>query len=246
MIGSDTINTVSNMSASHGQSHFSVISVFSSADLMGKTVLLTLLICSIWSWSIILYKLFQIRSVKKNIAQFESSFWSGQALDQLYENIKRRVDGPMSAVFISAMNEFKDMPQSFANDAFSIKIGHKDRIIQAMNLAKNRAVDELSNNMNILALIGSNAIFIGILGTVLGIIPIFQSMALAKNNTLMSIAPGIAEALFSNALGIITSIPASVFYNHLSTQIDKVHDKIDDFINELSNILFRAIDLDKK
>lgn len=242
MIDSETITTVANTTSSK---YLSVFSLIESTDWIGKSVMLLLIIASVWSWAVILTKIFQIKRVKSNISKFEEIFWSGQILDQLYETIKRKIDNPLAAVFISAMTEFKRGISTKSPELTSVKIGHKERIVQSMTLAKNREFDVLSKNLTVLALIGSQAIFLGLLGTVWGIMYTFQSIAASKNTTLAVVAPGIAEALLATAFGLVATIPASAFYNHLSNQVGDISDKVDDFISELANILSRAVDEEK-
>ena len=242
MIDSETITTVANTTSGK---YLSVFSLITSTDWIGKSVMLLLIMASVWSWAIIFAKIFQIKRVKSNISKFEEIFWSGQILDQLYDTTKRKVDNPLAAVFISAMTEFKRGISTNSPELTSVKIGHKERIVQSMTLAKNREVDVLSKNLTVLALIGSQAIFLGLLGTVWGIMYTFQSIAASKNTTLAVVAPGIAEALLATAFGLVATIPASAFYNHLSNQVSDISDKVEDFISELANILSRAVDEEK-
>lgn len=225
--------------------NYSIFLLIASADLFGKSVIILLIFASVWSWAIIFNKIFQIRNVKKSITQFEGIFWSGQILDQLYESVKRKIDNPLAAVFISAMNEFKRGISTKSSELTSRKIGHKERIMQAMHLVKNKEIDRLSKYMSVLTLIGSQAVFVGLFGTVWGIMHTFQSIAVSKNTTLAVVAPGIAESLIATAFGLIAAIPATAFLNYFSTQIDNINDNIEDFISELGNILSRAVDEEK-
>lgn len=244
MSAPETIKTVADLAV-----HSSDISFFSmivSADLIGKSVMLLLVVASIWSWTIIITKIFQVRQVKSRIAKFEGVFWSGQVLDQLYEAIKRNVDNPLASVFVSAMNEFKRGVSAKSTELTSLKIGHKERIFQAMNLIKNREVEGLSKNLVFLATVGSSATFVGLFGTVWGIMHSFQSIASSKNTTLAVVAPGIAEALLATAIGLAAAIPAAAFYNYLSSQVGSVNNKIEDFMSELVSILSRAVDEERQ
>ncbi|WP_375326218.1 protein TolQ [Candidatus Tisiphia endosymbiont of Nemotelus uliginosus] len=240
MTASNTINDVVDITS---QSNSSILSLISSADIIGKSVILLLIIASIWAWAVIIDKLINLSSLKKRIATFEATFWSGVVLDQLYEAVKRSINNPLSAVFIAAMNECKR--QNSKNLSDHLKISHKERIVQSMYLVKNREIERLEQNLSFLATTASSTPFIGLFGTVWGIMHSFQSIAASKNTSLAVVAPGIAEALLATAIGLFAAIPAVIFYNYLSAQIGGLHNKIDDFINELNTILTRAIDEEK-
>lgn len=223
--------------------NLSITSLVLSADIVGKSVIAILILASIWSWAIIIQKYIAYCGVKKRISLFESVFWSGQVLDDLYEKIKKRADNPLSVVFIGAMEEYKKGAiVSGQTRSDSVSIGHKERINQAMFLARNREIEGLQKKLPFLAIVGSNATFVGLFGTVWGIMHSFQSIAASKNTTLAVVAPGIAEALFATAIGLLAAIPAVIFYNYLASEIDSINNKIDDFIGELSSILSRTID----
>jgi biopolymer transport protein TolQ len=221
-------------------SNLSIIDLILSADFTGKAVIVTLLIMSIWSWTIILQKYFSYRSIKHKIAKFEATFWSGQILDQLYEYVKRSVDNPLAAIFVSAMNECK-RKNTVQSDSV-LKIGIKDRVLQSMYLIKNRELESLEEHLSFLAVVGSTAPFIGLFGTVWGIMNSFQSIAASNNTSLSVVAPGIAEALLATAIGLLAAIPAVMCYNLLASHVNKLNNKFDDFINELNTLLSRAID----
>lgn len=227
----------------------SVMSLVLSADLVGKIVIILLILASIWSWTIIINKLIKYTTVKTKMANFESLFWSGQVLDELYEKVKRAIDNPLSAVFVNALNECKKNKITTNNlKSDSLRVGYKDRVIQAMYLAKNREMDSLESYLGFLATIGSAAPFIGLFGTAWGVIRVMSNLgstAAAKNITLTTVAPGIAEALFATALGLFAAIPAFIFYNVLASSVDGINDKTEDFIGELATLLTRAIDEEK-
>ena len=223
----------------------SVISLILSADPVGKLVILILVLASIWSWAIIINKIMNFSGIKAKMTNFENLFWSGQVLDELYERVKKSADNPLSAVFVSALNECKKHKAGNAAPTDSVKIGYKDRVIQSMYLAKNRELERLESKLSFLATVGSSAPFIGLFGTVWGIMHSFQSIAASKNTTLAVVAPGIAEALLATAIGLFAAIPAVIFYNFLASSIDNFHNKTDDFIGELTALLTRAIDEEK-
>lgn len=224
--------------------NYSIWQLIASADLVGKSVILTLVLASIVSWAIIIDKYYRYNNIRSKMQVFENLFWSGQVLDMLYEKIKSNIDNPMSGVFVAAMNECKRHDASRNKDS-SIKIGLKERISQAMSLVRNREADKLEKNLGFLATVGSSATFIGILGTVLGIMHSFESIAASNNTSLAVVAPGIAESLLTTAIGLIAAIPAMIFYNFLSVQSNNILNKIEDFSYELHTILTRAIDEEK-
>ncbi|CAK6514359.1 protein TolQ [Rickettsia helvetica] len=225
------------------QDHLSIFSLISSSDIIGKSVMLMLLIASIWSWAIILDKIFKLVQVQKRMQAFENVFWSGGVLEQLYESIKRSVNNPLALIFVSAMDECKSLNTKGLSDA--LKNNHKERITGAMYLAQNREVEKLEKNLSFLATVGSSAPFIGLFGTVWGIMHSFQSIATSKNTSLAVVAPGITEALLATAIGLFAAIPAVIFYNYLISRITLINNKIEDFISELNSILSKAIDQEK-
>ncbi|XVN43143.1 MAG: protein TolQ [Candidatus Rickettsia vulgarisii] len=225
------------------QNSASIFSLISSADIISKLVMLLLVIASIWAWTIIIDKLINLSQIKKKIANFEDTFWSGAVLDQLYETVKRSINNPLASVFIAAMNECKRQHSKNLND--TLKISHKDRVMQSMHLIRNREIERLEQNLGFLATTASSTPFIGLFGTVWGIMHSFQSIAASKNTSLAVVAPGIAEALLATAIGLFAAVPAVIFYNYLSAQVIKINNKMDDFINELNSILTRAIDEEK-
>lgn len=221
----------------------SIIGLILSADSVGKLVMLILAIASVWTWAIIISKFMTYANTKVKMSSFENLFWSGQVLDDLYERVKKSVDNPLCAVFVSALNECKKNKQSQGSvKSDMLKVGYKDRVVQAMYMAKNREIEKLENKLGFLATVGSSAPFVGLFGTVWGIMHSFQSIAASKNTTLAVVAPGIAEALLATAMGFFVAIPAVIFYNFLASKADDIHNKTDDFIGELTVLLTRAID----
>lgn len=242
MSASEKITEVANLTAEH---HSSIFSMIASADIMAKSIMFVLIIASIWSWTVIFNKILVLRSVRLKINAFETIFWSGQVLDQLYESAKRNIDNPLTAIFISAMNECKRNENKKVVTDSILKIGLKDRVFQGMNLIRDREIERLEKNLGFLAVIGSSATFVGLLGTVWGIMHSFQSIAASKNTTLAVVAPGIAEALLATVIGLFAAIPCVVFYSYLMSQLTSISNKMDDFIGELNSILSRAIDEEK-
>ena len=240
-MNNEMLNVAANNIAADNMSIFSLLS---SADLVSKTVMLLLVMASIWSWTVIFEKILHLRRVKKKINDFESLFWSGQVLDQLYENVKSSIDNPLAAIFINAMNECKRSSRRNQNDSL-LKIGHKERILQSMHLIRDRELEKLETNLTFLATVGSSSTFVGLFGTVWGIMHSFQSIASSKNTSLAVVAPGIAEALLATAIGLFAAIPAVIFHSYLSSTVFSINNKMDDFIGELNTLLSRAIDEEK-
>ncbi|AAY61355.1 protein TolQ [Rickettsia hoogstraalii] len=240
---STDINNISDSLEIVTQDHLSIFSLISSSDIIGKSVMLMLLIASIWSWAIILDKIFKLAQVQRRMKNFENVFWSGGVLEQLYESIKRSVNNPLALIFVSAMDECKSLNTKGLSDA--LKNNHKERITGAMYLAQNREVEKLEKNLSFLATVGSSAPFVGLFGTVWGIMHSFQSIATSKNTSLAVVAPGIAEALLATAIGLFAAIPAVIFYNYLISRITLINNKIEDFSSELNSILSKAIDQEK-
>ena len=170
---------------------------------------------------------------------------SGQVLDQLYDRARRIIDNPLSTIFVAAMSECKRYDSNLICNNHSLKEGLKDRVLQSMYIIRNREIQKLEQGLSFLAMVGSKATFIGLFGTVWGIMHSFQSIAVSKNTSLAVVAPGIAEALLATAIGLIVSIPAVMFYNLLVSKLDIIDNKFNDFIGELNTLLLRAIDENK-
>lgn len=222
----------------------SVWNLIASADLIGQAVMLILVGASVVSWAIIISKYRNYKDVKKKMGAFEEVFWSGQVLDTLFERVKKTVDNPMAAVFVAAFEECKRHGANQVKE-MSLKVGLKERIGQAMYLVRNRENEKLEENLSFLATVGSSATFVGVFGTVCGIMHSFQSIAGSNNTSLAVVAPGIAEALLATAIGLIAAIPAMVAYNMLATQVNSISNRVEDFSYELHTLLSRAIDEEK-
>lgn len=234
---------VTEMVTQHAQD-LSIFGLISGADLVVKFVLLMLLMASVWSWAIIIDKHLLISKIKRQIDNFEKVFWSGQLLDQLYDRLRHKAENPLSAVFVVAMDEWNKQRLNNKNyQALSyLNIGLKERIMQVMEVAKNEEMDKLEKNISFLAVVGSTSPFIGLFGTVWGIMNSFKSIAIMKNATISVVAPGIAEALFATAVGLVAAIPAVIFYNLLSSQINNISSKAESFSSELNSLLSQEID----
>ncbi|MDJ1257399.1 MAG: protein TolQ [Candidatus Midichloria sp.] len=214
----------------------SFFDLFLQADTVVKLVMLFLLVCSIISWTIIIDKTIVFMKLRYIMNNFEKNFWSGKPLDSLLRLVlQKKEKHPLSQVFVAAMQEIDLVNSSRLNFV-------KERLDQSMRTAINRAVEELEENIGFLATIASSAPFVGLFGTVWGIMSSFQSIAVSKNTTLAVVAPGIAEALLATAIGLIVAIPAAIFYNKLSNDINKIVNKIENFSLELSTLIIRDIE----
>lgn len=220
----------------------SILGLIAGADIVVKFVLLILLAASIFSWAIIIDKSLLFRKISSQIEKFERIFWSGQLLDQLYERIRHHADHPLAIVFVAAMDQWSKQRTSDQTKLSYLSVGLKDRIVQAMDVARSQEVEKLGKNMSFLAIVGSLSTFVGLFGTVWGILTSFKSIAAMQNASISVVAPGIAEALFATAIGLAAAIPAMIAYNLLATKINNINNKIDSFAAELGSLLFQEID----
>jgi biopolymer transport protein TolQ len=219
----------------------SVVSLFMRADILVKAVMLLLLAASIWSWTIIINKSMALSSLKRRAAKFEKTFWSGRSLDDLYQQYSAKADHPMAAVFIAALREWRRAFEGGAPREAVLK-GVKERIDKAMSVTITRETDGIESQLGFLATVGATAPFIGLFGTVWGIMNSFSAIAARHDTTLAVVAPGIAEALFATAMGLLAAIPAVIFYNRFVNEIGRYANRLDAFADEFSAILSRQLD----
>ena len=213
------------------------------SDTVTKVVMIGLIAASVWSWAIIIEKVRALREVKQRSRSFESKFWSGGSLDRLYDSIGNRPSDPMSAMFVAAMREWKRTNILKSKTDRGLRgVSLQQRIEKAMTVSMDKELDELDTRMGFLASTGSVAPLVGLFGTVWGIINSFNAIAVTQSNSLSAIAPGIAEALFTTAFGLIAAIPAVVAYNKISSDIDRYANRLENFMAEFSSILSREID----
>ncbi|WP_311031556.1 protein TolQ [Mesorhizobium koreense] len=216
----------------------SVWALFWHAGWVVKLVMIGLLCASIWTWAIIVDKVITYTRLRASLNRFEQIFWSGQSLEDLYRTLSERKTTGMGAIFIAAMREWK---KSFEKGAKS-PLALQSRIDKAMDLALTREMEHLEGRLGFLATIGSSAPFIGLFGTVVGIMTSFQAIAGSKSTNLAVVAPGIAEALLATAFGLLAAIPAVIAYNKLSSDAAKLGVRMEGFSDEFSAILSRQID----
>jgi biopolymer transport protein TolQ len=221
--------------------NLSLWGLFWSAHWIVKLVILVLAFASVWSWTIIFSKTGKLRSLKRHGDRFEESFWSGGSLDDLYDHIGQRPKHPMAAVFSAAMREWRrSLSRRRAGSPMTGSV--QERIDRVMHVTVGREMERLESHMTFLASVGSTAPFIGLFGTVWGIMNSFQSIAASKQTTLAVVAPGIAEALFATALGLVAAIPAVVAYNKISNELNRYAGRLEAFSSEFSAILSRQIE----
>jgi biopolymer transport protein TolQ len=224
---------------------FSLISLFQSADWVVKSVIVILLLASFWSWAIIFDKFFRFRRLRTQLNKFEDVFWSGKSLDDLYDKLGHRPDNPMSLMFASAMREWnRSSERGPVTSANAPNV--RERISKVMAVTEARELDRVERFLSFLATVGSTAPFVGLFGTVWGIMNSFQAIANQNNTTLAVVAPGIAEALFATALGLLAAIPAVVAYNNFINSRDRLQVRLDNYADEFQAILSRQIDEGKK
>jgi biopolymer transport protein TolQ len=223
-------------------SNFSIFDLFLQSDSIVKLVLLILLLASFWSWAVIFDKTLRLRRLQQAAASFEETFWSGGSLDDLYDRVGQRPVDPMSAVFAAAMREWRRSAAKGLLGTSNMRLSLQQRIERVMNVTVGREMDRVERFMSFLATVGSTAPFVGLFGTVWGIMNSFQSIAASKNTSLAVVAPGIAEALFATALGLVAAIPAVIAYNKFSTDFGRYAGRLEAFSAEFSAILSRQLD----
>ncbi|PKQ13359.1 MAG: protein TolQ [Alphaproteobacteria bacterium HGW-Alphaproteobacteria-1] len=217
---------------------FSMWALFARATLIVKLVMLILVLASFWSWSIIIQKLITYRRARTEAEIFDRRFWSGEPLDGLYEEIGPDPAGQSERIFAAGMTEWR---RSHRNDGELIA-GATARIDRSMDVAIAKESEGLQGGLQVLATVGSTAPFIGLFGTVWGIMHAFVEIAAQQNTSLVVVAPGIAEALLATALGLLAAIPAVIFYNKLSADSDRIVAGYEAFADEFATILSRQLD----
>jgi len=217
---------------------FSMWGLFARATVTVKLVMLMLVASSVWSWGIIIQKLITYRKAKSEAATFDQSFWSGEPLDGLYEQLGAQPTGQSERIFAAGMTEWR---RSHRQDGGLIA-GAQARIDRSMDVAIAKESEDLQSGLSVLATVGSSAPFIGLFGTVWGIMTAFIEIAEQQNTNLAVVAPGIAEALMATGLGLLAAIPAVIFYNKLSADSDRIIGGYEAFADEFATILSRQLD----
>jgi biopolymer transport protein TolQ len=225
-------------SALSGAPDVTLWNLFWQAHLVVKLVMLGLVAASVWCWAIIFDKTILYGRSRRAMNRFEQAFWSGQSLEELYRSLATRPNHDMAALFVAAMREWK---RSLESQGRSF-MGLQARIEKVMDVTIQREVERLESKLLVLATVGSSGPFIGLFGTVWGIMTAFQSIAASKNTSLAAVAPGISEALFATAMGLVAAIPAVIAYNKFNAEVAKQQARLEGFADEFSAILSRQID----
>jgi biopolymer transport protein TolQ len=217
----------------------SILQLVMGASLTVQLVMLLLLVVSVVSWAAIFRKLFALRRVKSLNDEFEREFWSGTSLNDLFSSAAQnaKLAGPMERIFASGMREYQKLRERRIGDAATLLDGAR----RAMRASYQRELDEVEVHLSFLASVGSVSPYVGLFGTVWGIMHAFTGLAGLQTVTLATVAPGIAEALVATALGLFAAIPAVVAFNRFARDIDRVAIKMETFIEEFSNILQRNL-----
>ncbi len=216
--------------------------LFKRADLVVKAVMVLLLLASFWCWAVIFEKIMRIRRLTRQADSFETEFWSGGSLDELFDDTNAKPDHPMSILFASAMREWRRAVDRGLTGSRSTGAGLTDRMRHVMRITIDREMERLERYMGFLATVGSTAPFVGLFGTVWGIMNSFQSIAATKSTSLAVVAPGIAEALFATALGLVAAIPATVAYNKFANDLGRYAIRLEGFAGEFAAIMSRQLD----
>lgn len=219
--------------------------MFMNADFVVQTIIVLLLLASFWCWAIIIDKWMTFKNAKAKGERFEKEFWQAEELDGFYDRTKRKKGHhPFAQVFLAAMDEwYKSQQQPNSGKVpMNQRMGLRERMVQVMMVTRNREMDRIARGIGVLASVGSSAPFIGLFGTVWGIMNSFQSIALSKNTSLAIVAPGIAEALFATAIGLFAAIPAVIAYNKFAGELDKFDGRLEDFAVEFNTLLSRQLE----
>jgi biopolymer transport protein TolQ len=226
------------MTAPEAAADLSVWSLFLHADIVVKLVMIGLLVASVWCWAIIIEKFFLFARIKRETDRFEQVFWSGQSLEELYQALGQRRNTGMAALFVAAMREWKRSMERGSKPSPGVQL----RVEKVMDVTIAREAERLERRLTFLATVGSTAPFVGLFGTVWGIMSAFQAIAVSKSTNLAVVAPGIAEALFATALGLAAAIPAVIFYNKFNAEVARQEKRLEGFADEFIAILSRQID----
>ncbi len=231
----EEVNSINNIASENVD--FSMFALFMSADFVVKSVIIILILASIYSWSIIVTKLLRIRQLKQMEKEFEEIFWSGNSFEDLYETLNFNKLDPKSKIFCAAISEWKKSKSNYDGEIHSNISSLKDRMQRSMIVTFNKETEIVEKNLTFLATSGSTAPFIGLFGTVWGIMNSFKSIAVAQNTNLSVVAPGIAEALFATALGLLAAIPAVIAYNKFNNDTILYSKKLENFSKRFLTII---------
>lgn len=226
------------------RSTLSMYTMFTESDLFMQLLIIGLLVASFWCWAIIFDKTRLFRRIRQNMKTFEGRFWAGTSLETLYNTYAKNPADPLSAIFVSAMKELRHNTNDSKKMVGSINLS--ERIDKVMQITIDKYADKLETKMIFLASTGSVAPFLGLFGTVWGIMDSFNAIGATQSTNIAAVAPGVAEALFTTAVGLIAAIPALIAHNKLSNDIDRIIKKMETFSDELGAIITRQIDQAEK
>ena len=222
-------------------SDFSILSMFFEADIVVKIVILILLLSSVWSWAIIFSKYTNLKTILTETEDFEDKFYAIETLSKLSKRLGSQPTHPIEAVFFSSMVYFERIKSGFSNKNFEFKKSFCENVKKEMDIVINRELSNLEKGLNFLASVGSTAPFVGLFGTVWGIMNSFTAIGISQNTSLAVVAPGIAEALFATALGLAAAIPAVLFFNKFNNMLENITNKLEVFSEEIIVIISKEI-----
>lgn len=220
----------------------SIISLIIHADFVVQFVILILFLASFFSWSIIFDKSYKFHLLKRKSDSFEEVFERGTVLDKIYHDTLNNCNHPIGKIFLACINEWKSININKIQEDANKKIALKERLINVMQVANNRSLIKMESGLNFLAIIGSSAPFVGLFGTVWGILNSFQAIAISSNTSLSVVAPGIAESLLATAIGLFAAIPAVFYYNIFTNKINQFNERAENFSLLLLNVLSKELD----
>jgi len=222
----------------HEAADFTMWALFARATIIVKFVMIALILASVWCWAVIIDKIVQYRKARREAEIFDRAFWSGEPLDGLFDEIGPNPAGQSQKIFAAGMTEWRRSHKQDGN----LIAGAQARIDRSMDVAIAKETAALQRGLPVLATTGSTAPFVGLFGTVWGIMNAFIEIAEAQNTNLAVVAPGIAEALLATGLGLLAAIPAVIFYNKLSADADRIASGYEAFADEFATILSRQLD----
>ncbi len=220
---------------------FSILSLFFQADVVVKIVIILLIFSSIWSWAIIFSKYTLLKNILIDTEDFEENFYGSETLSKLSKKLGSQPTHPIEAVFFSAMVYFEKVKSGFSNKNFDYKKAFCENVKKEMLIVINKELSSLEKGLNFLASVGSTAPFIGLFGTVWGIMNSFTAIGISQNTSLAVVAPGIAEALFATALGLVAAIPSVLFFNKFNSMLENISNKLEVFSEEIILIISKEI-----
>ena len=220
---------------------FSILSLFFQADIVVKIVIILLIFSSIWSWAIIFSKYTLLKNILIDTEEFEENFYGSETLSKLSKKLGSQPTHPIEAVFFSAMVYFEKVKSGFLNKNFDFRKSFCENVKKEMLIVINKELSSLEKGLNFLASVGSTAPFIGLFGTVWGIMNSFTAIGISQNTSLAVVAPGIAEALFATALGLVAAIPSVLFFNKFNNMLENISNKLEVFSEEIILIISKEI-----